>query len=285
MQLGKKSRNANIFDQVKNDMPPEEQEAAAPLVSSTAALPSAPKSTAGTSLTGDREAIHVSVVESISAKLSREGTMEAFDVKGDLHLSISDASLTQVKLNLVTDDTKGAQFSTHPKVDKAAFTNSKTIQLRDTTRGFPGDNRPLGVMRWRYTAKPGDSHDIPLTLTAWVNQGSSENSFSINLEYELSGDDSLRDVSVSIPFSSEPTVSSFDAKYEVSGDNLDWTIGTIDSENSSGSFEFEAEADNDSSFFPMTVQFSKTRPFIDVDVSLALAVSMQLLTVFNRYLP
>ena len=71
-----------------------------------------------------------------------------------------------------------------------------------------------------------------------------------------------------IPYStSEPSVSSFDAVYEVSGDSIDWTIGNIDENNSNGTFEFEAQASSESEFFPMQVRFSKSRPWVDVDVA------------------
>lgn len=257
-----------MYDKVRGELPEEPDQ---PLVTPAVAAPITTKAAAAAaarpSMTGDREAIHITVAEQISAQLARDGSVESFEVKGDLQLRISDASVTQVKLQLVTNDKTGAQFTTHPKVDKNVFTKSKTIQLKDTSRGFPANNSALGVMRWRMVSKSGEGADLPLSLTAWVNQGSGD-SYSITLEYELTGGDTLRDVVVAIPFgSSEPSVSSTDAIFEVSGDQLDWTIGTIDAENSTGSFDFEAEADSDSAFFPMTVAFSKQSPFVDIDVS------------------
>ena len=62
-------------------------------------------------------------------------------------------------------------------------------------------------------------------------------------------------------------MSSFDAVYEVSGDSLEWNIGTVDADNSTGSFEFEAQADSDAEFFPMRVRFTKSKPFVEIDVS------------------
>jgi coatomer subunit delta len=101
----------------------------------------------------------------------------------------------------------------------------------------------------------------------WVNKGS-EGNYTLTVEYELTGGDELRDVTVTIPYStSEPSVSSFDATYEVSGDTLEWTVGTVNEENANGSFEFDAQADDENEFFPMQVRFSKSTPFIDVDVS------------------
>lgn len=279
MQLGKKTKTTSMFEQVRGDMGPE-AETSAPLVPAAPAL-SAPLSVAAPpTASSDREGVHVTVAETISAKLSREGSLESFEVKGDLQLRITDSSLTQVKLNLALGDTRGAQLNSHPKVDKALFKNDKTIQLTDTSKGFPANNS-IGVMRWRLVAKAGEISDPPITFTVWVNE-TSTNTYNITLEYELTGGDSLKDVTVTIPYqTSEPSISSFDAVYEVSGDSIDWTIGDIDEDNGSGSFEFEAQAENESEFFPMSVRFGKTRPYVDVDVCLSPLI-IQTLTQANH---
>lgn len=263
MQLGKKSKTTNMYEQVRGELGPE-AEVAAPLVAPTPAAPAVAAVPSGPA--GDREGIHITVAETISAKLSREGSLETFEVKGDLQLRISDPSLTQVKINLNNGDLKGAQLNSHPRVDKLAFKNDKVIQLQDTSKGFPVSNA-IGVMKWRMAAKGGEVSDPPITFTAWVNE-SSAGTYNITLEYELTGDDTLSDVVVTIPYSTnEPQISSFDAVYEVSGDSIDWNIGEVSESSPSGSFEFEAQADNESEFFPMNVRFSKSKPYIDVDVS------------------
>ena len=262
MQLGKKTKTTSMFEQVRGDLGPE---AEAPLIPSAPAA-SAPVQAAVTTTSSDRDGIHITVAETISAKLSREGSLESFEVKGDLQLRITDPSLTQVQLALALGDTHGAQLNSHPKVDKTAFKNDKIIQLTDTSKGFPANNS-IGVMRWRLAAKAEDISDPPITFTAWVNETGS-GTYNITLEYELTGGDALNDVTVSIPYqTSEPSVSSFDAVYEVSGDSIDWTIGDVDDTNATGSFEFEAQAESEAEFFPMSVRFAKTRPYVDVDVS------------------
>jgi hypothetical protein len=202
-----------------------------------------------------------------------------------MQLKITDASLTQVKLDLQTGDTRGAQLMTHPKVDKTVFRNDKVIQLADTTKGFPS-NMGIGVMKWKLAPRPDDISDPPITFRVWVEESGS--TFNITVEYELTGGDSLKDVTVTIPYETdEPRVGSFDAVYEVSGDSIEWNIGAIDESNSSGSFEFEAQAGSDSEFFPMRVRFSKSTPFVDVDVSFNLVnVPCSVLTSsagFQRY--
>ena len=278
MQLGKKSRKNDIFEQVRGDLPDEPE---APLVAPTPQAQPAAQARAASSrpsLAADREPVHVTISETINARLTRDGTLSSFDVSGNLQLKISDASLTQIRLDLSTtpdDPAKPVQWFTHPKVDKQTFLNKKLIQLRDTSRGFPKDT-DLQVLRWRHTSKPdAPDADIPLTLTAWVNK-TSDNAYNVTVEYELTGADTLRDVSVTIPYSpgSEPSVSSFDSIYAVSGDSLEWNIGAIDlAENPNGSFEFEAAVDEaadeegeGNAFFPMSVRFAKARPFVGVEV-------------------
>jgi len=214
----------------------------------------------------DRDAIHVTIAETINAKLSREGSLNSLEIKGDLQLRISDPTLTKVKLDLVANSSHGVQFRTHPNVDKGLFNSSKAVQMSNTTKGFPVNNS-VGVLRWRATPKDDDASAVPITFTVWVNKGS-DDTYNITVEYELTGGDPLKDVTVIIPYAtSEPAVSSFDATYEVSGDSLEWTIGFVDDSNATGSFEFEAQAGDENEFFPMQVKFGKTKPFIDVDVS------------------
>jgi hypothetical protein len=254
MQLGKKKQGNNLYEQVTGGLPPKP--------SAPAAAPASARQSTST----DREAVHITTNETISARLDREGILKTFEVKGEMQLKISDPSLTQVKLDLATGNTHGAQLMTHPKVDKAVFRNDKVIQLADTTKGFPS-NMGIGVMKWKLAPRPDDVSDPPITFRVWVED--SGDMYNITVEYELTGGDTLKDVAVTIPYeSSEPNVSSFDAVYEVSGDSLEWNVGTVDEANSSGSFEFEAQAGSDAEFFPMRVRFSKSTPFVDVDVSL-----------------
>lgn len=274
MQLGKKSKTTNMFDAVRADLGPEAAaSSSAPLMSTqreaavareaAAAAPASARASTST----DREAIHITISETISAKLTREGTLESLDVKGDLQLRITDPSLTQVKLDLNISNTHNAQLTAHPKVDKALFRSSRIIQLADPSKGFPANNA-IGVMRWKLSpTKPSEIGDPPISFTVWVNDNGGS-VWNVTVEYEWSGGDPLRDVAVTIPYSSsEPSVSSHDAVYEVTGDSLEWNVGAVDEENASGSFEFEAGAESESEFFPMSVRFAKTRPFVDVDVS------------------
>ncbi|KAG8528833.1 uncharacterized protein KY384_006522 [Bacidia gigantensis] len=268
MQLGKKSKTTDMFERVKGDLGASAEDNA-PLVPAQQSTTSEKAAVGRTSASTDRDAIQVIIGEAISAKFDKEGAMSSFNVKGDLTLRISDSSLAKVKLALVANPTHNAQFKTHPKVDRSQFASSKNIQLKDQSTGFPSDT-PVGVLRWSASAPVGAdaSSFAPITFNVWIQKGSDDN-YSITIDYELNGSDALRDVVMTIPYrTSEPAVSSFDAIYEVSGDSLEWTVGNVDEANSNGSFEFEAQAEDEGEFFPINVQFSKSKPFVDVDVGL-----------------
>lgn len=263
MQLGKKSKTTDMFERVRGDMGSE--------IDNSPLVTPAPAQQAETpepriSSTLDRDAIHVTISEAISAKLSREGAVNSLAISGDLVLRISDPSLTKIKLGLQAVPSHGVQFRTHPNVDRNLFNGSKIIQMSNTARGFPVNNA-VGVLRWRASPKVDDPSACPITFTVWINKDADK--YNITVEYELTGGDALNDVSVVVPYAgSEPVVSSFDATYDVSGDAIEWSIGNVDEENPNGSFEFEAESGDENDFFPMTVRFNKSTPYIDVDVSL-----------------
>lgn len=261
MQLGKKSKATDMYERVRGEMGGEIDDSplVAPTPSAAAATPEPRAST-----TMDRDAIHVIISETISANLSREGAVNSLSVNGDLTLRISDPSLTRIQLGLTANASHGAQFRTHPKVDRGAFNSTKVIQMANTAQGFPVNNS-VGVLRWRASPKTDDASACPITFTVWINKEADK--YNMTVEYELTGSDPLKDVSVLIPYqTAEPLVSSFDATYDVMGDVVEWTIGDVNEENSTGSFEFEAEADDENEFFPMTVRFQKTSPYVDVDV-------------------
>ncbi|KAF3770066.1 hypothetical protein M406DRAFT_335812 [Cryphonectria parasitica EP155] len=280
MQLGKKSKTTDMFERVRGEMGHEVDDS--PLIAPAAASPVAAEAPAPRiSTTLDRDAIHVTISETIGAHISREGAVKSIAVSGDLNLRISDPSLTKVKLDLSAQPSHGAQFRTHPNVDRNLFNSSKVIQMSKVDRGFPV-NQSVGVLRWRATPKTDDTSALPISFTVWVNKGT-DGTYTMTVEYELTGGDALKDVSVTIPYAtSEPTISSFDATYDVTGDSVEWTIGTVDEDNSNGAFEFEAQADDENEFFPMQVRFSKTTPFVDVDVSSVTLIEMNEDVTFSK---
>lgn len=112
------------------------------------------------------ESVHVSIKESISVDLMREGGVNSLEIKGDMNLHVSDDALARVRLSVAPPPSGiGAevQFKQHPNVVKFQAQKERIVALKDPTRGFPV-NQPLGVLKWRYSGK--DETYVPLSSTS-----------------------------------------------------------------------------------------------------------------------
>jgi hypothetical protein len=103
--------------------------------------------------------VHVAIKEQLSVTLLRDGGVQDFELKGDLNLLVSDASLSKLKLTLADKSYSDLQFKQHPNVAKFGA-GEKVIALKDASRSFPV-GQGLGVLRWRMTAK--DESNVPLS--------------------------------------------------------------------------------------------------------------------------
>lgn len=110
-----------------------------------------------------RGRVHLAIREKLSLALNRDGGLDSLELKGDLDLRIASPDVAKVVLQLSHSDnftTNDLQFKTHPRIDKKAWTDSKTIQLRDTKQAFPV-RTGLAVLKWRLTSK--DESIVPLS--------------------------------------------------------------------------------------------------------------------------
>jgi hypothetical protein len=105
------------------------------------------------------DSVHVAIKEQLSVTLLRDGGVQDFELKGDLNLLVSDASLSKLKLTLADKSYSDLQFKQHPNVAKFGA-GEKVIALKDASRSFPV-GQGLGVLRWRMTAK--DESNVPLS--------------------------------------------------------------------------------------------------------------------------
>ncbi len=109
------------------------------------------------------DSVHVIIRETITLELAREGGLNNLELKGDMNLHISDASLARVKLVLAEPHTNFGpelQFKQHPNVGKFAANRERVIALKDPSRSFPV-GQALAVLKWRYSGK--DETYVPLS--------------------------------------------------------------------------------------------------------------------------
>jgi hypothetical protein len=75
----------------------------------------------------------------------------------------------------------------------------------------------VGVLRWTY--KPSDETEVPLTINCWPEEEGDGN-MNVNIEYTLENTDmELRDVNIEIPLGTDaaPTIVSVDGDHKHNG--------------------------------------------------------------------
>lgn len=208
----------------------------------------------------------------------RDGSLSSLEVKGDLELRITDATLAKVRLQLADSSASShlaggeeLQYKTHPHVDKNAWGSSRLISLKDPSRPFPL-NQNLGVLRWRLASK--DESLVPLSISCWPSV-SGDGTGEVNVEFELEAKVVLQNVTIAIPvpegtgadLAAEASVGAFSVDAEQS--LLLWTIDQVDAATSSGSLEFSVSqgAEVADVFFPLNVNFISQETLSDTKVS------------------
>jgi coatomer subunit delta len=155
MQLGKKT-NTRLYDALSSEIASVEDTTPLATPSPTSTVQETSSNTATSN-----DNIQISFTETMSAKVNRDGGLEAMDVQGQLNLQISNSTMSRIQLGLHSSDSDGTQFKTHPNVDRNLFKDHHKIGLRDPSRPFPL-NQQMSVIRWRLQAKD-DSSKLPIS--------------------------------------------------------------------------------------------------------------------------
>lgn len=214
-----------------------------------------------------QQPIMLSVVEKVSAKMTRDGTVESHEIKGTLTLTANtdEVGMCSVQMNVGSVD--AFTFNTHPKLNKQLYDQSGLLRLKDVTKGFPSA-RPVGILRWSYSSNT--DHFIPIKINCWP-QEEARGQMNVSIEYTLEQNITLHDVHIKIPLgtSESPSIIACDGTYKHSPSHaeLEWQINLIDQSNSSGSLEFNILQRNQNAFFPVTVVFSSDQLFCNIDVA------------------
>ena len=157
-------------------------------------------------------------------------------------------------------------FQTHPKVNRPLYEETKTIALKDPSKGFPL-GRAVGVLRW--SASCTDETMLPLTVNCWPEEEGG-GIMNVNIVYTLLRELELHDVRIAIPLGTgdAPHIQSADGapRHDASSQQLIWCLDMVDSSNSSGSLEFNVSGHNPDAFFPIQIQFQSSQLYADVSV-------------------
>lgn len=220
----------------------------------------------------------LAVTEKVSAKLSRDGVIELFEIKGNLMLTAAndDVANCTIKLKPLSSNVCSTfAFNTHPKVNKSVYEKSSVIQLKEAGKGFPS-GRAVGILKWTNSAT---NHDdlIPLKINCWPEE-ESRGQMNVSIEYAMDLKEmELFDVNIRIPLgtTAQPNILSVDGttKHHPSANELIWNIDLIDRNNSSGSLEFSIVQRDSNAFFPIQVTFASKLLYCPVEIIEVVSVS------------
>jgi hypothetical protein len=186
MQLGRKSTQSSLFENIKQAEGVREFTEPPPRVETRAQ----PESPLEEQLT--QEGIHFLVEEKISVTANRDGGLENMVVNGTMTLKVNDPSQTKLQVQVGYQNDPSLQFKTHPYVDKALWSSQNRVGF---AKPLPV-GQPIGVLKWKFNGK--DESQIPLLVTCWPSP--TGNGCDVTIEYELQTDLQLHDVSIAIPF-------------------------------------------------------------------------------------
>ncbi|KIY45153.1 hypothetical protein FISHEDRAFT_49861, partial [Fistulina hepatica ATCC 64428] len=210
----------------------------------------------------EQKVIHITIRESLTLCLLRDGGVESMELKGDMMLLISDAASARLRLNLgghTSELSQGLQLKQHPNVVKFPPGNKqRVIALKDPKRSFPV-GQELGVLKWRYVGT--DETRVPLSINVWPSP-TPDGTCEVSIEYELENEHiELYDLRISIPLppGSYPTVSSHTGEWQLDPalHSLVWTVPRVSTEGTdkNGSIVFSVAGDDVGAFFPVEASF------------------------------
>lgn len=120
-------------------------------------------------------------------------------MQGTLSLVVNNDDDAFLRVVVASGPNRGFQFKTHPNIDKAAYSSSNVLGLKDPSRPFPTGSE-LGILKWRLQTK--DEGLVPLTINCWPSVSGGQS--YVNIEYESTATYDLQNVAIAIPLPSGP---------------------------------------------------------------------------------
>ncbi|KAF5836447.1 hypothetical protein DUNSADRAFT_5953 [Dunaliella salina] len=209
MQLGKAKKANEFLESLAKEGEAVEVEAPRPAAGPAggAALGGglAPAARAAT------EPCTIDIDEKLSVHLNKEGGLENLEVQGTMSLVVNNDEDAFVRVAINSGPNRGFQFKTHPNIDKAAYSSSNMLGLKDPSRPFPTGSE-LGILKWRYRARTqhrvdGDwKFDSRRGVLVWTIELIDETNRSGSMEFVVPAADSDSFYPVEVSFGTNKTM-------------------------------------------------------------------------------
>ena len=183
MQLGKSKKGNDILESLAKEGEAVELEVSRPAAAA-----------AGFTASASSEPVTLIIDEKLSVTLDKQGGCESVEVVGTMSLTVNSEPDATLYVEVTAGANKAFQFKTHPNIDKAQYSSSNRLGLKDPSRPFPIGSE-LGILKWRMQSK--DESLVPITINCWPSVSGGQT--YVNIEYESTSDFDLQNVTVVIP--------------------------------------------------------------------------------------
>lgn len=265
MSLGGGNKNKSLEDALAK----EDKLAPINTVSSKAALAAAAAHPEQPVVQVVQHPVMIAMSERVTCKMTSDGAIESFDIKGSLALTVTTEEAAQWNIQLNQGAGQLFKFQTHPNVNKPVYEKSGLLQMKDSSKSFTLA-RPVGILKWSYTTASNEEM-IPIKINCWPEE-EAKGMMNVSIEYSMDLTDVvLHGVRIVVPLgtSDAPRISNVDGthKHNASAGELTWDIDVIDTSNPTGSLEFTILQKDTDAFFPINVSFASQNLFCKIDVA------------------
>jgi len=198
--------------------------------------------------------VKVDIDEKITANLQVEGGLQGeAECQGTFQVTVLDGSKADLVAFKLAPQNQEYKYKVHPNLNKQSHANN-ILEVRDASKAFRV-NTPAPLIKWRL-ASTNESF-LPVALSCWPS--STADGTQIVVELELTDTSiTLEDIHIRFPAapSARPQVQSQEpgeASYDASSGQVHWFIPMMDKNESNGTFEFTASADQ-ASLMPFTFE-------------------------------
>lgn len=237
--------------------------------------PQAETAKAKTSLVADVEekynpltaAVVFQVTEQVECKLTREGKLKHFAIKGDISFVIKDPKLTKLAILVQSEQKANLNAKVPPTFNRKNWTEDSVLIAKDDKVNF---QKNLTVPAIKYGVESEKGNFNPFVFSVWQSGN------SLTVECEFNGKqtwlDRVANLQVKIPgIGSKPKLiekSNSEYTYEGSSQEILWTIKSLGEgaeDTASLNVEFPDTIEEEDTY-PWTIDFTANKPFGDFEI-------------------
>lgn len=213
-------------------------------------------------------AVVFQITENVECKLTKEGKLKHFAIKGDVSFTIKDPKLSKIAILVQSDQKANLNTKVPPSFNRKNWTEDSVLIAKDEKTAF---QRNLAVPAIKYGVESDKGNFNPFVFSVWQ----SANSLTVECEFNPKQKwlDRVNNVEVKIPgINCKPKLtekSNSEYTYNTSTQEIIWTIPSLGQgaeDTASLNVEFPDTVEEEDTY-PWAIDFGAERPFGDFDIT------------------